>query len=389
MVNFVKSLSEIKKQQQKWQGLSLSQKKYLLHVYFERVIEKVKNQFADFDSQYDCRMASLRLRRLLLTAESAEMLFPTGTIGIILDTHSPLFVVVHQLGAALLSGNAVYVYLPEAYSQTKIKILCEVLPELPLIFFYSDSQILEIMLNHPAIHGISCYGGQELASLVVQLCKDQTKKRQISFGFHNAALVLPDADLEQATEVSARAFFVGKGQWPVNISEVFVLESQLKEFVNLFVKKIASLQNQFGEFTQNSTTKRLKMQILAEKGKLALGNNDNEPIVVEDFSHCSPLHQESLEAPILFVQPVKYVHEMIKWITAFEHGGLALIFGSPERIKKIGSQLKVSKIIANAWIENMSSLPLGARNSFIGINDSEAYGKFYSDVTSLDGLEKG
>jgi aminomuconate-semialdehyde/2-hydroxymuconate-6-semialdehyde dehydrogenase len=166
-----------------------------------------------------------------------------------------------------------------------------------------------------------------------------------------------------------------------------VTEAQLPEFQKEFLGRIEAAKLPAPSNEVQKKINDIKAKLKSENGKIHYGAEGNGPLVVQDLSHCSTLQQDCLMAPVVLISPVKYVHEMVRWTNTSYYGMMAQIFGPDEKVQKFGSQLEVSRVVANGWIEKMKDLPLGMKQSFSGLSDVHAFGGFFSDLRKIDGLE--
>lgn len=397
VLDFVQSLQEMKKSQMKWAGLPLEERSLALKAISKALKEKTFAWTSRWASSQSLPEAFVRQDEVLPAIRCFERVSDipmpaggnlpkaTGLISILLPEMFSLRILSERLAPALLAGNGVYIWIPPQASLLA-EILGQVLdPALPVKVLTGGDDLAEILTAHPGIQAVSCAGSAERAERTLKALAGSWKKWQITGGYHNAALVLADADFALAAQKLVESCFTGMGQLPWNISTIYVTETQLPAFQEAFVSALKEAR--FGELGDSvrQRTEQLAGQLRSEKAKVLFGGEAGQPLVVEDLSHCSVLQQDCLNAPVVLVSPVKYAHEMVKWTNTSYYGMFAQIFGSPEKIEKFAGQLDVSRVAANSWIESMATLPLGMKQSFSGIPDLEPFGGFFSDQRKIDG----
>lgn len=398
ILEFVQSLQEMKKSQQKWASLSIHEKSQILkhcadnlqshaHSWAEQLAahEHLPLSFV----QSEVLEASCRIIKNLCQSTEAGQTYPkpTGIVSIHLPELFSFRVLCERLMPALMAGNGVYVYsLPG--NVLAASLWRQLLPEhAPVRFFEGDAEFEQMMAAHPGVHGVSFAGSLERADRLRQILAPSFKKAQVSSGYHNSALILGEADLSEVARKLCQSCCIGMGRLPWNISTIYVLESQMADFQKEFFNALSSTRFEPVPASVRSRTDQLISQLKADKGKVLFGGGEGQPFVVEDLSHCSVLQQECLEAPVIFLSSVKYAHEMVKWTNTSPFGMYAQIFGPDEKVEKFGRQLEVSGISGNGWIETMDRLPIGIKQSLWGHPSLLAFGDFFSDCRKIDGLK--
>ncbi|MGZ5280287.1 MAG: aldehyde dehydrogenase family protein [Pseudobdellovibrionaceae bacterium] len=398
ILDFVQSLQEMKKAQIQWAGLELQTRSQALNSIAQMIGEKsadISKQLSDlqflppdFILQNEV-LAAQTIFSHVSQIQPSHGLLPkaTGFISILLPELFAFRVLAEKLAPALLAGNGIFIYVPSHQSVLK-KIWQEILdPAWPIRIFDGADDLAEIMISHPGIHAVSSYGSPDQGEKVLKALAGSWKKSQITAGYHNSALIMNDVDVSKVAKSLVQSCFTGFGQLHWNISNILVTESQLPAFLKEFLGAIeASPVSEMSPSAQKRL-QDIKAKLKSENGKALYGADTNGPLVVQDLSHCSTLQQDCLMAPVVLISPVKYVHEMVRWTNTSYYGMLAQIFGAEEKILKFAGQLEVSRILANGWIEKMSELPLGMKQSFSGLSDVNPFGGFYSDLRKIDGLE--
>jgi hypothetical protein len=394
MIEFIQTLPQIKSRQNKWFELNSSQKLDLLNPLFLYL----KNKFLEASNanpfaQEDTRFAEkwwLQFQGSFKDPSSVATTQANGLMTLLFEQQTPFFLVWSTLAKTLMAGNAaITFFLHQSIFLQRFQLPPE-LDEVPFFHVSGDLTYLEVVASHPSVQAVFFNGSQETGHRILSLPNLINKKLQLTLGSHNSALILADANLTLAAEKIVLASRIGNGRWPVNISEVFVLESQLEEFLEKLQLAFRHLSEKHLLPKKSQLSDRqleIKVKISQEPGQYQKSFEDFGLVLVKDFSHCSPLHQEHLDASVLMVQPVKYAHEMVKWIKAMSHGSLAMIFGSEEKVLKFGRQLPVRSVAANGWIEVLSDIPCGRGSTFVGIPDQKFDGFFFSQPISFDGLQ--
>ncbi len=398
LIDFVQSLQEMKKQQVHLAGQTHEERAQILRSISQKIREQAPEIATVLANHYQLPLDFTLKNEVEASArifdETAQIQKPTnvwvqatGLITLIVPEFFSVRILAERLAPALLAGNGVFVLLPPKHPVTDTPLREVFEFGGPVKIFEGGEELKEVMVAHPSVQAVSAYETPEAAEKTLKLLAGSWKKVQVSAGYHNSALVLNDVNLAQVAEKLVESCFTGLGQWPWNISSIDGTDTQLERFREVFR---AELQKKiWPEFSEKLRGRMeiLKNQLLSEKAKVWYGGESDQPLVVEDLSHCSTLQQDCLQAPVVLISPVKYVHEMVKWANVSYFGMYAQVFGPAEKVEKFGSQLNVSQVGANSWIESMATLPQGMKQSFSGIRSLHPFDDFFSDQKKFDGLE--
>lgn len=408
MIEFIQNLSRIKNQQGPWNEKSLSERVQILEEVFALMRKEFRSKevsetpWTKAGSPWDWKRGEMWWRSFLKEPTRFLRSSPeaTGLHCLIFEGRSSIHSIWNSIAKSLLAGNAVIFFgyqIPEATKaswQRAFQSIFQKFPMLPIRIFFGEDEFLEVICGHPSVQAVSFYGTSQLAEKILRTPTIVQKKLQITSGVHNAALILSDADLSLAASRLAPLILFNDPTWPLSIAEIFVLESHLETFTQMLLAEVSRLRADLVESALEtervtstlSAASEIRKRLQSEPGRYLPEFEREGLFVVQDFSHCSPLHQEALIDPILFIQPVKYAHEMVKWVRALDHGSIAYVFGSIEKILKFAVQLPVSQVLANGQLEELSDFPIGRGRSFFGIGDQNFDGVFYSQSRKIDGL---
>ena len=100
----------------------------------------------------------------------------------------------------------------------------------------------EALVNHPGINAISFTGSVGVGSRIAEACAKSLKKVQLEMGGKNPQVVLDDADLAQAVELSAQSAFYSTGQRCTASSRLIVTDGIYPAFVQALQQRMARIQ---------------------------------------------------------------------------------------------------------------------------------------------------
>ena len=141
---------------------------------------------------------------------------PLGVFGCIAPYNFPAMVPWWFLPYAIVTGNT-FVFKPSEQvpmTQTRIMdIVDEVgFPEGVINMVHGSKDVVNAMLDHPDIEGISFVGSTPTARYIYRRCGETGKRVQALGGAKNIVAVMPDADLEQGMPSLLTSFFGCTGQ---------------------------------------------------------------------------------------------------------------------------------------------------------------------------------
>jgi acyl-CoA reductase-like NAD-dependent aldehyde dehydrogenase len=153
---------------------------------------------------------------------------PLGVVGGIVPWNFPVLLAIWKIGPALLTGNTL-VLKPSPYTPLTTLRLGELLrPLLPpgVLNVISGCDALgPLMSAHPGIDKISFTGSTATGRKVMASAAVNLKRLTLELGGNDAAIVLPDADVEAIAEPLFWAAFANNGQVCVAAKRVYVHEA--------------------------------------------------------------------------------------------------------------------------------------------------------------------
>lgn len=169
-----------------------------------------------------------------------------GVIAIITPWNFPIAIPAWKIAPALVYGNTV-VFKPASYTPHTAMLLAEVLTEAGLppgvLNFITGSgrEVGDVLASSPLVNGISFTGSTTVgAGIYAKAIKNLTRV-QLEMGGKNPLLVLNDADLALATDLTVRGGFGLTGQACTATSRVIVEEGIADEFAKAISKAAKEL----------------------------------------------------------------------------------------------------------------------------------------------------
>ena len=322
---------------------------------------------------------------------------PLGAVGIITPWNFPLAIPLWKLSPALIFGNTV-VFKPSFYTPwVGIKIMEAFihagLPEGVLNMVTGRGSIVgEALVSSSGINGVSFTGSNETGRKIAKEASLHKIKYQLEMGGKNPVIIMPDANMEMAVELTVSGAMRYAGQKCTATSRAIVIESVADEFTERLVNKVKSLK--IGKATEPDTyvgpviSEEAQDRIMGyiEKGKkearllyggkpLKEGEFKNgfyiEPAVFTDVRPDMTIAQEEIFGPVLSIIKAKDFEDAIRIANNVSFGLSVSIF-----TKDVNCIMNyVDKIESGMIRVNTETTGLEPQAPFGGMKDSSSYSR--------------
>ena len=172
---------------------------------------------------------------------------PVGVVGLITPWNFPIAIPAWKIAPALAYGNCV-VLKPADLVPGCAWALAEIISRsgIPAGVFNlvmgRGSVIGDPLVNHPGVSAISFTGSQGVGGRIAQQCALNLKKVQLEMGGKNPQVILDDADLAQAVELSVQSAFFSTGQRCTASSRLIVTDAIYPRFLQAMQQRMATLK---------------------------------------------------------------------------------------------------------------------------------------------------
>ena len=258
---------------------------------------------------------------MLLTVEE-----PLGVVCAITPWNFPFAIPTWKLAPALGFGNAV-VWKPAEAASGSAVVLTEVfatagLPDGVLNLVTGRGRTMSAELSgNPSLAAITFTGSGAVGVRLRQAVADRNVKVQLELGGKNPAIVLADADLEDAATQVARGAMLATGQRCTATSRAYVERSVFSQFLELLRERVLALAvgDPFDETTdigplasieQRDTVDGYLKIALREQAEIITGGALNDdgcfvaPTILTGVAPDSALVREEIFGPVLVVQEI-------------------------------------------------------------------------------------
>ncbi|MEO8118896.1 MAG: aldehyde dehydrogenase family protein, partial [Rhodoferax sp.] len=172
---------------------------------------------------------------------------PMGVVGLITPWNFPIAIPAWKIAPALAFGNCV-VLKPADLVPGSAWALAEIISRsgIPAGVFnlvMGPGRVIgEALVNHPGVDAISFTGSVGVGRRIAQTCAQNLKKVQVEMGGKNPQVILDDADLAQAVELSVQSCFYSTGQRCTASSRLIVTDRIYPEFIAAMQRRMAAIQ---------------------------------------------------------------------------------------------------------------------------------------------------
>jgi aldehyde dehydrogenase (NAD+) len=170
-----------------------------------------------------------------------------GVVGLITPWNFPIAIPAWKVAPALAYGNCVVLKPADlvpgcAWALAEIISRSGIPPGVFNLVMGRGSVVGDPLVNHPGIDAISFTGSQQVGGRIAQQCAVNLKKVQLEMGGKNPQVILDDAVLAQAVELSVQSAFFSTGQRCTASSRLIVTEGIYPAFVEAVKARMAALK---------------------------------------------------------------------------------------------------------------------------------------------------
>ena len=269
---------------------------------------------------------------------------PCGVVLAITPFNFPLNLVVHKVGPALAAGNSVVIKPAtdtplSALKLARILLEAGVPPEGVQCITGTGGDIGDVLANDPRVRKISFTGSKEIGE---RICRTAgLKKVTMELGSNAPLIVLPDADLDKATQAIAVTGFANAGQVCISAQRVLAHESIYADLIDTLKPKVEAIatgnplqgETKMGPMVRESDAVRVKEWVdEAEKAgaRLVTGGGREgaiyAPTVLADVKPDMRISREEVFGPAVGLASVETVEEAIELANDTDYGLSAAIF---------------------------------------------------------------
>lgn len=321
---------------------------------------------------------------------------PLGVVAAITPFNFPVMIPLWFLPYAISCGNT-FILKPSERVPLAIKRIFELLEETGLPpgvvnLVNGDKQAVDALLEHTSVRAISFVGSSPVAKYIYARGAGFGKRVQCQGGAKNHAVILPDADLETATQIISDSAFGCAGQRCLAVSVAVTVGEAQHTFRDSIAETASSLKVgsgldetvQMGPVITQQSKERVESLIeksTSEGAKVLLDGRDAKipefsdgyfvkPTILDDVSPDGEMSQTEIFGPVLSLVHADTIDEAIEILSHSAYGNAASIFtGSGAAARKFRYEAPAGNIGINIGVAApMAYFPFsGWKDSFLGV----------------------
>ncbi|HET8611439.1 MAG TPA: CoA-acylating methylmalonate-semialdehyde dehydrogenase [Sphingomonas sp.] len=278
---------------------------------------------------------------------------PLGIVSGITPFNFPAMIPMWMFGPAIACGNA-FILKPSERDPSVPVRLAELmleagLPEGILQVVHGDKEMVDAILDHPAISAVSFVGSSDIAHYVYSRGVAAGKRVQAMGGAKNHGIVMPDADLDQVVNDLAGAAFGSAGERcmalpvvvPVGEKTAEALSAKLIPAIDALRVGISTdAEAHYGPVVNAAHKKRIEDYIrmgvdegaelvVDGRGFTLQGHEEGFFVGPTLFDHVKPTmktYQEEIFGPVLQIVRAKDFEEAVRLPSEHQYGNGVAIF---------------------------------------------------------------
>ena len=316
---------------------------------------------------------------------------PMGVVGAITAWNSSTTSISHKIAPAWLAGCTVIVKSPpDAPGEGLIaaEIAEEIgLPPGVLNVVTAERDVSELLVTDPRVDKISFTGSTATGRRIGSLCGQRIARVSLELGGKSAAVILNDANLEEAAATLASAECMLSGQVCSSLTRIVVSRDRHDEFIDALVANFSQTrvgdpfeaETQMGPLAAERQRARVEGYIakgIEQGAKLVTGGQRPkhldrgyfiEPTVFAHVDNGHVIAQEEIFGPVLSVIPADDEADAIRIANDTIYGLNASVFTADvDRARAVAGQLNSGTVGHNAWRSDFSIAFGGFKQSGIG-----------------------
>jgi len=271
---------------------------------------------------------------------------PLGVVVGILPFNFPVMIPCWIAPLALAAGNTVVL---KASEKTPSALLAMAegakeagIPYGALNVIQGDREIVDDLITSPDVKAVSFVGSSAVGTAIHRKASEHGKRTQMNMGAKNHAVVMPDANIEDATNAIVGAAFGGAGQRCMAVSVLITvgMEDSINERVKrLLVKKARELSiDNIGSIVTAEARDNMAIHLRRSEtqgAQLLTGNRNVDshfiaPFILDQVTVDMPAYREELFAPVLVCLEVGTLREAMDIINDNQYGNGTCIFTSSQ-----------------------------------------------------------
>ena len=279
---------------------------------------------------------------------------PLGVVAGITPFNFPVMVPLWMSPVAIATGNA-FILKPSERDPSASGLLAKLwkqagLPDGVFNVLHGDKEMVDGLLTHPDVDGISFVGSTPIAKHVYETGTQHGKRVQALGGAKNHAVVMPDADMSMAAEHLNAAAFGSAGQRCMAISVAVAVGEAADEIVSRVKDLAAGIKvadgtepdADMGPVITPASKERIERivgeaqqdgaAVVLDGRDLVVKDHEDGffvgPTILDKVQRTMSAYEEEIFGPVLVVVRAESLEEAIEIINANPYGNGTAVFTS-------------------------------------------------------------
>ncbi|MEA5454132.1 CoA-acylating methylmalonate-semialdehyde dehydrogenase [Sinomonas sp. JGH33] len=302
---------------------------------------------------------------------------PVGVVAGITPFNFPVMVPLWMAPVAIATGNT-FILKPSERDPSPSMLLAKLwkqagLPDGVFQVLHGGKETVDGLLTHPDVDAVSFVGSTPIAKYVQATATAHGKRVQALGGAKNHAIILPDADLDNAADHLASAAFGSAGERCMAISVAVAVGSVADELVAKVKDRAQAVkvaegtdpEAEMGPIITAASKERMKgivtaaadagANLIVDGREFTVAGKENGywfgPTVIDNVGTDMTAYTEEIFGPVLGVVRVETVEEAIELINSNPYGnGTAIFTSSGSNARKFHRGVHVGMIGINVPI---------------------------------------
>jgi glyceraldehyde-3-phosphate dehydrogenase (NADP+) len=279
---------------------------------------------------------------------------PIGTILAITPFNDPLNLVAHKVGPAIAAGNAVIV---KPHSQTPLSAIAladaftaaGLPPDVLQVITGRGAEIGDALVGDPRVSMVSFTGGPEVGDHLMRVAG--RKRFALELGSNAPVIVMPDADLDAASDAISSGAFWAAGQNCLHVQRVIVHKDAAAALVDGLVDRARAVRlgpkaeeaTDMGPLVDEAAAQRVSAVVddaRARGGRIVAGGTrrgtEFTPTLIDHLPATSRLARDEVFGPVTGIIRVQDLDTAIDVANGVEQALHAAVF-----TRDLGSAMRV------------------------------------------------
>jgi aldehyde dehydrogenase (NAD+) len=314
---------------------------------------------------------------------------PVGVVAAIAPWNVPLFIAAAKLAPALLAGCTV-VFKPAPETPLDAFRLAELfeeagLPKGVLSVVPAGREVGEHLVRHRQVDKVSFTGSTAAGKRIGAICGEQLKRFSLELGGKSAAIILDDANLEEALPMLLPNAIMNNGEACIAQTRILAPRDRYQEVVDALAERMSVLKvgdpldpaTEVGPLVAERQRARVEGYITIgqeEGAKVALGGGRPsglakgyyvEPTLFVDVDNSMRIAQEEIFGPVLAVIPYEGDEQAVALANDSSYGLCGSVWTSdPDRGLEVARRVRTGTYMLN------SAIPIDFATPFGGFKES-------------------